>query len=332
MPGPNDLWAWLQSLQGQGSGQNAGPGAGNVGPVNGFIPDPTQQQPNGGGPAVGASTPLGPTGPNSLPSPSLQDWAKMLWPPGPDQTQPPAPRPSVPWRVPPANEGQVVAGQQLGPMPWRVPPANEGPRRLAPAPTDPYGPTRANAPIDPYGLTRANAPIDPYGLTPPAPNPAPAPIDPYDRRGPVVPPAQTPAGPLASPDAAAAPPMKRRAGAPNLGYYQPNDRFVSIDRPNAPAGGGGGMARGGPPQMSALNLAGLFNRGQQPGVNPNVPAANAQPVSAAAPGGQIGPTPYGPNTPRLNPSGLLALLGGNQPPNGYGSVPVPYPPQRPLGY
>jgi hypothetical protein len=143
-----------------------------------------------------------------------------------------------------------------------------------------------------------------------------------------------PAGPLASLGATAAPPMKRRAGAANLGYYQPNDRFVPIDRPNAPAEGGG-QARGGPPKMSALNLAGLFNRGQQPGVNPNAPAANAQPVSAATPGGQIasaGPTPYGPDTPRLNPSGLLALLGGNQPPNGYGSVPVPYPPQRPLGY
>jgi hypothetical protein len=75
--------------------------------------------------------------------------------------------------------------------------------------------------------------------------------------------------------------MKRTAGAPDLGYY--NNRFVPIDRPNAPAGGGGGMARGGPPKMSALNLAGLFNRGQQPAANPNVPAANAQPVSAAAP-------------------------------------------------
>ena len=124
--------------------------------------------------------------------------------------------------------------------------------------------------------------------------------------------------------------MKRKAGAPNLGYYQPNDRFVPIDRPNAPAEGGGQQGRGGSPQMSALNLAGLFNRGQQPAVNPNVPAAAAQPVAAAAP---IGPTPYGPNSPRLNPSGLLALLGGNQPdPNAYRSVPVPYPPPRPLGY
>ena len=74
--------------------------------------------------------------------------------------------------------------------------------------------------------------------------------------------------------------MKRTPGAPNLGYYQGNNRFVQVDRPNASAGGGA-MGRGGPPQMTALNLAGLFGGGQQPGANPaNVPAANAQPVSA----------------------------------------------------
>ena len=73
--------------------------------------------------------------------------------------------------------------------------------------------------------------------------------------------------------------MKRTAGAPNLGYYQPNNRFVQLDQGQNTDP----TARNRGPQMSALNLAGLFNRGQQPAVNPNAPAANAQPVSAAAP-------------------------------------------------
>jgi hypothetical protein len=72
--------------------------------------------------------------------------------------------------------------------------------------------------------------------------------------------------------------MKRRAGAPNLGYYQPNDRFVQLDQGQNTDP----TARNRGPQMTALNLAGLFNRGQQPAVDPNVPAAAAQPVSAAA--------------------------------------------------
>jgi hypothetical protein len=95
-------------------------------------------------------------------------------------------------------------------------------------------------------------------------------------------------GPLASSSGApsGAAPMKRTPGAPNLGYYQGNNnRFVQVDRPNASAAGGFG--RGGAPQMTALNLAGLFGgRGQPaaaPAVNPSVPAANAQPVSASAP-------------------------------------------------
>jgi hypothetical protein len=65
-------------------------------------------------------------------------------------------------------------------------------------------------------------------------------------------------------------------GATGVGATS-NPRFVPIDRPNMDPLGGRGA--GGAPQMTALNLAGLFNRGQ-PAVNPNVPAANAQPVSA----------------------------------------------------
>ena len=110
-----------------------------------------------------------------------------------------------------------------------------------------------------------------------------------------------------------------------------NPRFVGISAPNASPQN---SMRGGP-QATALNLAGLF--GGRGAVNPNAPAANAQPVSAAAPPvpGPLaanGPTPYGPNSPRLNPSGNLALAGGNSPgPNQYRSVPVPYPPNMPPG-
>jgi hypothetical protein len=47
-------------------------------------------------------------------------------------------------------------------------------------------------------------------------------------------------------------------GAAGVGATS-NPRFVSVDRPNASAAGG--IGRGGPPQMTALNLAGLFNGG-----------------------------------------------------------------------
>ena len=306
MAGSDDLWAWLQSIMpNQGAGQPYGPGT----PTGGA--GPQSLMPGGGVMGHGAATPGGP----SMGYPAMGRSGSQPSP------QPPAPSPLG---------YSLTANHGDGPADVMSPAAMyaaQGGRAQPPGSPGFNWPDSTNYGRTPPGFNWPDS-STPTGMpTPPGspsatPRPANAPITPYDRRG-----------PLASPDAAAASPMKRTAGAPDLGYY--NNRFVPIDRPNAPAGGGGGMARGGPPQMSALNLAGLFNRGQQPGVNPNVPAANAQPDSAAAPGGQIasaGPTPYGPNTPRLDPSGLLALLGGNQPPNGYGSVPVPYPPQRPLGY
>lgn len=58
-----------------------------------------------------------------------------------------------------------------------------------------------------------------------------------------------------------------------------SNRFVQVDRPNMDVAGGG-MGRGGPPQMTALNLAGLFGgRGQQAANPANMPTPNAQPVS-----------------------------------------------------
>ena len=80
--------------------------------------------------------------------------------------------------------------------------------------------------------------------------------------------------------------------------------LVQVDRPNMPAAGG---PRGGPPQMTALNLAGLFGGGQQAANPANVPAPNAQPVSGAlgpsgmsnAPWwmGPFQPNAFGPPTP-----------------------------------
>ena len=72
-----------------------------------------------------------------------------------------------------------------------------------------------------------------------------------------------------------------------------NPRFVGVDRPNADP-----TARRGSPQMTALNLAGLFGRGQ-PAVNPNAPAAAAQPVSAQRP--VPGPLANAPMPPVMPP-------------------------------
>jgi hypothetical protein len=52
------------------------------------------------------------------------------------------------------------------------------------------------------------------------------------------------------------------------------------------------------PQMSALNLAGLFGGGGQAPANPaNVPAPNAQPVSAAGVPGPLARAPLPPIMP-----------------------------------
>lgn len=90
-----------------------------------------------------------------------------------------------------------------------------------------------------------------------------------------------------------------------------NSRFVQVDRPNMPAAGG---PRGGPPQMTALNLAGLFGGGQNraPAANPaNLPAPNAQPVSGPlAPSGMSNaPWNYGP----LQQGNIWRRSGGPRP-------------------
>ena len=125
-------------------------------------------------------------------------------------------------------------------------------------------PTGASAPVgaglpdqsgvtrNPAGVLTPGAPATPTGTGPAAPVAAPAPV----------------AGPLAG------------GGAAGTAATS-NPRFSLIDAPNATAQNS--MLSRGVPQGTALNLAGLFG-GQ--GVNPNVPAANAQPVSGVlAPGG-----------------------------------------------
>jgi hypothetical protein len=70
---------------------------------------------------------------------------------------------------------------------------------------------------------------------------------------------------------------KRTPGAPNLGYYQPNDRFPLLSHDVS----GGGKT----PYISALNLGSLFGGGGQQAAPQAAPAA----APAAAPGG--GPWP-----------------------------------------
>ena len=152
----------------------------------------------------------------------------------------------------------------------------------------------APAPIDPYGLTRANAPIDPFTL-----------------RGGPQPPAAT--APAVAKRAAPVPiPGSPAARGPNLGYYRPMSgnarqaQAMTYTDPNDPRIFRGPLAT--PPATQTI---------------PPTATASVPP----------GPTPYGPNSARLNPSGNLALTGGNQPAgNGWASAPVPMPPPRPTGW
>ena len=292
MPGQQDLWPWLQSImQNQGAGQpmnpNAIPAAApQAMPGSGVNGMPAMTQ---GGPSMGFPAQTNPFG---------------------AQPQPQPPAPPMPPGQSPGNDGGFnnpfqAAANSFFPGAALGQGGIGSDARFAP-PSAPF--------VQPQHPSTMRYPMWP---TPPAPD-APA-GSPSATPRPVDSGAK---GPLGSPTNTATP-MKRTAGAPNLGYYQPSNRFIGIAQPNASAQNS--MRAG--PQATALNLGGLFGgRGQQPAANPaNVPAANAQPVSAVA----NGPTPYGPDIPRLNPSGNLALTGGNSPgPNQFSSVPVPLPPKR----
>lgn len=142
-------------------------------------------------------------------------------------------------------------------------------------------------------------------------------------------PSGPPPGPLAvNPNVPAPNAQPMSATAPTAAAAAPgvNPRFVQIDRPNAPAGFAG-RGGGGPPQMTALNLAGLFGRNQGQAATPaNLPTPAAQPVSGAlAPPATRAPwamgplqsgfgwpsgTPFGPNwppRPRYAGSGAAAF-------------------------
>jgi len=250
------LPAWLaQQLAAQGRGMASRPpgqaGAGAAGAMSWLDYINDMFAPGG----VGAS------GAN-LPAPNAQPMA-FQGPAGGDFNVPPGP----------GNVNTVNPGGPLRPDPSQTPP---NPRPIAPV-----------APGSPLSTTF------PTGL-PPMPTPGPA-------GGPSAPPSGSgygalgPAGwgakPLQGPPA---PPQNVPLGAPagtptvnpattaGANPQQPQGRFAQVDRPNAPAGGGA-WTGGGPRQMTALNLAGLFGGG----VNPNAPAPNAQPVSSSRPPGPL---------------------------------------------
>lgn len=148
--------------------------------------------------------------------------------------------------------------------------------------------TAASLPQGPpgyFGSTGATGGVDPamIGRTFPTP-----PAKPLGLRGPAG--AQ---GPLANVPAADAQPVSQSLPAGSAGppgataASNPYQRFIQIAMPNAPAGGRGSSST--PQMMSALNLAGLFGRGQ-PAAAPG-PLASA-PVQPVQQGGA--PWSYGP--------------------------------------
>jgi hypothetical protein len=248
---------WLM----QGTGPNGeAPGGGVLG-----YPASSGAGPNMGYPAQGGGGPTG--GTEGTPQGAAQGWLQYLAQMaglGPAQAGGLPPRLASSLQTSPASP---FAPPQPGYNPLAGGSANTG-MPVAPA-ANPLAAASGSPPVgagmlDQSGVARNQAGVLQPGLNPNAPS-------------------------------GNATPMAGVGGATGM-TSSSNPRFVSIDRPNAPAGGGGGMARGGPPQMTALNLASLFNRGQNPPTAANVPAANAQPVSAfrgplATPGGmQMSPS------------------------------------------
>ena len=260
MPGQNDLWPWLQSvMQNQGAANPNDPYKAPEG-VHPWM------MPGSGVNGMQATTPGAP----SMGYPALGQ-------PGPQPQPPQAPPPSQP--VGPAgadggfNNPYQAAANALFPG---AAPGQGGigsDARFAPSPAGQGGigayPDSTNYPHNmtpptfnwPASSTPTGMPAPPADTTP-AGSPSATPR-----------PAGSGKGPLASSGGGGAS-MKRTPGAPNLGYYQQNPRFgtVQYQTPNSVG------ARA--PIYTALNLGG---GGQQPAVNPNAPAANAQPVSSGSP-------------------------------------------------
>ena len=257
MPGQNDLWPWLQSImQNQGAARpsnpaaypaaapQAMPGSGVTG-----MPAVTPGAPSMGYPALGALGAQPQPPPQAQPPSQLQD-SLTVNPHGdgpPDVMSPAAMAAAQAAAQPQPQPAPAYQGGGIG-GDWRFPTA------VAPG----------------QGGIGSDARF-PLASPPGSPSATPKPAG------------ATPTGPLASPGVTATPPMKRTPGAPNLGYYQGNPRFgtVQYQTPNSSASRA--------PIYTTLNLGG----GQQPAANPaNVPAANAQPVSSM-------------NNPRIRPAGPL---------------------------
>ena len=315
MPGQNDLWPWLQSImQNQGAGApnsiggmpryGTGPGDLGMGDPTGLTAN-TPGAPSMGYPAMGRP---------GQPAAPMQNFGNFNPPPGPGpgnvapvdlSGQPPSP-PSL-WSMRHGMPGNPLGGhvrrRRLTPLRKVSRPMQATLSALE---------TRRSHLVLRYCRKRVGAPFLLGLISRTCPGPGsyqgggiggdwrfPTAVAPgqggigSDARFPLASPpgspsatpkpaGATPTGPLASSGGGGAP-MKRTPGAPNLGYYQPNNRFIGIAQPNASPQNS--MRAG--PQATALNLAGLFGgRGQPaaaPAVNPNVPAANAQPVSSASP-------------------------------------------------
>jgi len=156
----------------------------------------------------------------------------------------------------------------------------------------------ANPPARPAGVSASGLPLQPGSLSPGALAQFASAAGGPSGSGGYVP---WPSGGGGMNQTAPPPPGQQAPGAPVPGPLAgggasaqgatSNPRFVQVDRPNAnPIGRGGG------PQMTALNLAGLFG-GAQPAAN--LPSPNAQPVSAnrrvpgpLAAGGGMVPSTY----------------------------------------
>jgi hypothetical protein len=276
----DDLPWWTR----QGAGPTGGPAATPQGAGGG-------QQPPGGGNSAswlqylsqmfGVSPAQAATmmqNPANMPSPNASNMASMTNFGNPAATTGPGPG-----NVGPVDLDGHGAGDNPPVQPFVVPPAPQGPPGYLGstgatngAPVGSIGPTAppvnaAQGPPGYLGSTSATPPGSPgSGFSPPD----------LTARAPAAP----AAGPAAAAPAAVRGPLAT-GGAGGVGATS-NPRFVQVARPNMSAAGGFG--RGGAPQMTALNLAGLFGGGASP-----APAgASARVAGPLASGGGTIPRSY----------------------------------------
>ena len=192
-------------------------------------------------------------------------------------------------------------------------PTNQGEdavlKRFQPAPNSTIGTQTGDPATQPVTVPGSGILPQARGVSPPPPpTMTPPPPPGYPPLPPIRPMGAIPPLPIGAPQHA------QRAGAPNLGYgvpgaqpaaapQAPSPMFTTIDRPNADTAGGPSCAGqlapqyfnqarepGGPAQMGALDLSGMFNHpavAQAAAAHPMVQAAARAPVqgplSALAP-------------------------------------------------